>query len=76
LKSLADDDANHFHPGYFGAGKVWHDPNVDEMKRGFRICQRFIEANGGRILDCTEGGRLSFIPKILLSEALDEVGKQ
>jgi len=71
LKSTEDDDPNHFDPRYFGSGKYWHDPNVDEMKRGFYSCYKFIENNGGRLLDATEGGKLSFIPKVNIDEILE-----
>lgn len=76
LQSTVDDDPNHFDPRYFGANKMWHDPNVDEMKRGFRSSQLFIESRGGMLRDCTEGGKLDFIPKVPLADALHAVRKE
>lgn len=73
LQSTADDDDNHFDPRYFGTGKKWHDPNVDEMRRGFLKAMYFIEAHGGSIVDCTEGGKLDFIPKANLSDVLKDL---
>ena len=76
LQSTQDDDPNHFDPRYFGANKMWHDPNVDEMKRGFRSAQLFIESRGGMLRDCTEGGKLDFVPKVRLADALRDVRKE
>lgn len=70
LQSVEDDDENHFDNRYFGKGKHWHDPNVDEMKRGFYNCLKFIEWNGGQLLDATVGGKLDFIPKADLAEVI------
>lgn len=70
LQSVEDDDENHFDNRYFGKGKRWHDPNVDEMKRGFYNCQQFIEWNGGQLWDATEGGKLDFIPKVDLIDVI------
>lgn len=71
LQSVEDDDQNHFDSRYFGKGKHWHDPNVDEMKRGFYNCLKFIEWNGGQLLDATVGGKLDFIPKADLSDVIN-----
>ncbi|MFP4296223.1 MAG: glycosyltransferase, partial [Halothiobacillaceae bacterium] len=73
LESTQDDDPNHFDPRYFGAGKKWHDPNVDEMMRGFRNCQLAIERMGGKLIDCTEGGKLEFLPRMRFEAALELV---
>lgn len=68
LESRANDDPNHFDPRYFGAGARWHDPNVDEMKRGFDAARRAIEFLGGEIFNSTEGGNC--IPRLPLEDAL------
>jgi hypothetical protein len=70
LESRANDDPNHFDPRYFGAGARWHDPNVDEMKRGFDAARRAIEFLGGEIFNSTEGGNLDCIPRLPLEDAL------
>ena len=70
LTSTADDDANHFDPRYFGTGKRWHDPNVDEMVRCFALCRKAIEARGGRIVNATPGGRLEVFDRVNLDEEL------
>lgn len=70
LESRANDDRNHFDPRYFGAGAKWHDPNVDEMKRGFEAARRAIEFLGGEICNATEGGNLGCIDPVSFDDAL------
>ncbi len=70
LTSTRDDDHNHFDPRYFGAGKKWHDPNVDEMVRCFAICRKAIEARGGRIVNAAPGGKLEVFDRVNLDDEL------
>lgn len=70
LTSTRDDDSNHFDPRYFGTGKRWHDPNVDEMVRCFAICRKAIEARGGRLVNATPGGKLEVLDRVKLDEEL------
>ncbi len=64
LESTQDDDPNHFAPNYFGKGSLWHDPNVDEMKRVFTYCRKAIEANGRKIYNATKGGELEVFERV------------
>ncbi|MBB4658945.1 6-hydroxymethylpterin diphosphokinase MptE-like protein [Parvularcula dongshanensis] len=64
LTSTQDDDENHFDPRYFGAGRKWHDPNTDEMIRGFVACRKGVEFYGGKLLNATVGGNLNQIPRV------------
>lgn len=64
LESTADDDPNHFDPRYFGAGAKWHDPNVDDMVRMFRIMRKGVELHGGRIRNATVGGHLDVFERV------------
>src|SRR5690606_11478312 len=64
LESTRDDDPNHFDPRYFGAGTKWHDPNVAEMKRMFRLMRKGVEAYGGRIFNATPGGELEEFDRV------------
>ena len=70
LESTKDDDTNHFDPRYFGKGTKWHDPNVDEMIRGFRACHRAIECSGGELINATSGGDLECMPRMTFDDAL------
>lgn len=64
LTSTLDDDPNHFAPNYFGAGARWHDPNVAEMKRGFRSCYLAGKMMGVNIWNATVGGALDCVPRV------------
>lgn len=64
LESTRDDDVNHFDPRYFGAGAKWHDPNVDDMKRMFRVMRKGVEFHGGAIKNATAGGNLEEFDRV------------
>lgn len=64
LESTADDDPNHFSPSYFGTGSKWHDPNVADMRRMFRIMRKGVERHGGRLLNATVGGSLEELERV------------
>jgi glycosyltransferase involved in cell wall biosynthesis len=64
LESTENDDPNHFDPRYFGAGARWHDPNVDDMIRMFRLMRKGVERHGGRLLNATVGGALEELPRV------------
>lgn len=70
LESTKDDDINHFDPRYFGKGAKWHDPNVDEMKRGFLQTARGIEMRGGRVFNATAGGNLDCVTRMRFEDAV------
>ncbi len=42
-----DDDPNHFHPDYFGKGKRWHLPKLDNVGRAMVCAREGVEAAGG-----------------------------
>ena len=65
-----EDDLNHFDPRYFGRGKRWHDPNLDEQRRGFRAAHRAIHLLGGELYNSTIGGKLESVPRMAFDEAL------
>ena len=64
LESTADDDPNHFAPTYFGKGLKWHDPNVVDMRRMFRIMRKGVERHGGRLLNASVGGELEELERV------------
>lgn len=64
LESTKDDDANHFDPRYFGAGKKWHNPNVRDMKIGFARTASYIDQRGGKLLNATVGGELDQVQRV------------
>lgn len=58
------DDPNHFHPGYFGKGYRWHDPQVDRMERAYLRAKEAYEADGRNIYNASCGGRLEVFPRV------------
>jgi tetratricopeptide (TPR) repeat protein len=68
LESTKDDDINHFDTRYFGRGAKWHDPNVNEMIRGFLNCRKAIEINGGNFYNATVGGKLEVLERVNIND--------
>ena len=66
-----EDDPNHFDPRYFGKGTKWHDPNLDEQKRGFRAAHRAMHVLVGQLYNSTIGGKLESVPRMPFEEALE-----
>lgn len=64
LTSTANDDPNHFDPAYFGAGDRWHDPNVDEMRRMFKLMRKGVTRHGGTLRNATIGGELDELDRV------------
>jgi hypothetical protein len=64
LTSTRDDDANHFDPRYFGAGRRWHDPNVKGMVAGFTHAREALTAKGVRIYNAGVGGKLEVFERV------------
>lgn len=53
-----EDDPNHFHPKYFGAGKTWKDPKLDRVLASYQMAKRVYEQHGREIINATAGGAL------------------
>lgn len=70
----SEQDANHFHPGYFGPGYRWHDPRLDRMEAAYREARRVCELRGARILNATHGGKLEIFPRVSFDELLSSGG--
>jgi len=58
------DDPNHFHPDYFGKGKVWKDPKVDRVLANYQLAKLTFEADGRRIVNATAGGKLELFERV------------
>ncbi len=58
------DDPNHFHPDYFGKGKVWKDPQLDRVLANYQLAKLMYEADGRRILNATAGGNLHLFDRV------------
>ncbi len=71
LVSTADDDANHFDPSYFGAGRKWHDPHVERMIFHYAQSQRVCRQLGAQVYNATVGGALEVFPRVDYAELFD-----
>ena len=57
-------DANHFHPDYFGKGVVWDHPDLENSERAYKLAHQAFTAKGRMIFDATIDGRLTVFPKL------------
>lgn len=58
-----EDDPNHFHPEYFGKGKKWHFPKLENCEKVYRHARGVYEGAGRAIVDATIGGKLEVYEK-------------
>ena len=63
-----EDDINHFHPDYFGKGKVWHDPKLYNVKKSYKLIKTIYELDNRKIYNSTIGGNLNIFPRKKLEE--------
>lgn len=59
-----EDDPNHFDPSYFGAGKKWHDPQLDGVRLNYEYVQKVFELSGRTIKNATIGGKLEIFERV------------
>lgn len=64
LITSMSDDPNHFHPEYFGKGKVWKDPKLDRVLANYQLARSVFEEDGRRILNATPGGKLELFDRV------------
>ena len=70
VTSTADDDESHFDPRYFGKGRRFHVPLLDETFAKFREARGFFEERGVRIRNATVGGALEEFPRVAMNDIL------
>lgn len=68
------DDPNHFHPDYFGKGKVWKDPKLDRVLANYQLAKLMFEADGRRIVNATHGGKLELFDRVDYRRAIEQAG--
>lgn len=59
-------DRNHFDPSYFGEGTLWQLPDLIGSEYSYGIAAEEFAESGGRVINCTEGGRLEVFPRLPL----------
>ncbi len=65
-----ENDPNHFDPRYFGKGRKYHNPGVEEMLRKFEQCKVFCDKNGVRVYNAGHGGKLEVFPRVAFEDVL------
>ncbi len=58
------DDPNHFSGAYFGAGKRWHDPNMERMEQAYGKARLNFENSNRKIVNATLGGNLEVFERV------------
>lgn len=58
------DDPNHFHKDYFGVGKTWRDPKLEQVLWNYRMAHLAYRAVGRNIYNATIGGKLEEFPRV------------
>ena len=58
-----EDDVNHFHPDYFGKGKKWHDPKLENVAKNYLLAKEMFEKDGRNIYNATIGGELEIFER-------------
>jgi hypothetical protein len=58
------DDINHFHPDYFGPGKKWHDPDLEQVLTSYKKMKEVYKADGRKIINATKGGKLEVFERV------------
>lgn len=66
-----DDDINHFHPDYFGKGKIWHDPKLENVMKSYKLIKTVYELSGKKIYNSSVGGKLEIFDRISLEDAFE-----
>ncbi len=59
-----EDDENHFHPDYFGKGKKWHDPQLEQVLKNYEMAKMVYKWDGRKIMNATVGGNLNLFDRV------------
>ncbi|MEX2375899.1 MAG: 6-hydroxymethylpterin diphosphokinase MptE-like protein [Dehalococcoidia bacterium] len=71
--STADDDPNHFDPRYFGQGRKYHNPRIDETRERYLRARDFFNARGVEIVNAGVGGELDVFPRVPFRSLFGEI---
>ena len=66
------DDPNHFHPDYFGKGKKWHDPKLENCLLVYKHAKKIYEEHGRKIYNATIGGKLELFERVSFSSLFSQ----
>ena len=66
-------DPNHFRSDYFGHGRLWNLPDLDQSERGYAAARDAFRRDGRQIINATDGTDLDVFDRGELSEVLLDV---
>jgi hypothetical protein len=66
-----EDDQNHFHPDYFGKGKKWHDPQLEQVLKNYQLAKSVYQWGGRNIYNATHCGHLEVFERRDYSEIMN-----
>ena len=77
--STADDDPNHFDPRYFGMGRKYHHPRLEETFKRLEEGKKFFDSLNVNIYNATVGGKLEVFERkefrlLFKQDPLEEFG--
>lgn len=59
---MAEDDPNHFDPGYF-KGQLWNNPDLKQSEYSYELAKKAYEEDGRRIINLTRNTKLNIFEK-------------
>jgi hypothetical protein len=65
------EDPNHFCGSYFGNGKSWDNPDLENSEKSYEIAKREFENDGRIIYDATVNGACNIFPKLDYKKAFN-----
>ena len=68
IAQAVGDDVNHFHPDYFGDGVLWHNPDLVQSERAYKMAKTVYEHDGRKIVNLTPGTKLDVFEKGSIAE--------
>lgn len=66
----ASEDRDHFDPRYFSGGLKWQLPDLLGSELNYQTAGEIFEHHGGKIINCTEGGKLELFERQSLDHFL------
>lgn len=67
-----DKDPNHFDPNYFAGGVKWQLPDLVQSEINYMMACQIFESLGGKIVNCTVGGKLEMMERVELGAFLEQ----
>ena len=64
--TATESNISHFSSAYYTPGQAWHLPDYVQMEYSFELARDAYLANGGRVINCTDGGHLEVFPRMPL----------